>query len=257
MTAKFMGDFHLLEACQQSGCPICRCLESDCRRHMDALIYEHVNDPDTRASLRASWGFCNWHTWMLVEVEGAVTGAAIVYEDLLGTVLRRVRRVSGRTISAGTLARRVYGVFVGRRSGIATRYERRLTCPICLHSRRGEARYVDAALHGIGDPEFDRAYEKSDGICLPHLLQAVERDRRRRAADDLVARTLAKWQALRDDLQRFVRKQDYRNTEPFTEAEASSSTRAFEALVGRRAVFGNELHRHGRPDVIRARRPGA
>jgi len=58
----------------------------------------------------------------------------------------------------------------------------------------------------------------------------------------LLDRTLGKWEELRKDLDRFVRKHDYRNQEPFTEAEASSYRRAFEMLSGRRGVWGNDVH---------------
>ena len=253
MTA-FSGDFRLRDACAEPGCPICRCLESDGRRHLDAIIYEHVNDPDTRAALRASWGFCNWHTWMLRDLDGALTGGAILYEDLLGTVLRRVRT---RAVETDSLARRLSGLFVDRRPVIATRYERRLACPICTRSLRSESRYVDALLRGIGHADFDEAYDASDGVCLPHLVRVLERGTRTRAAEKLLARTLVKWQALRHDLQRFVGKHDYRNREPFTPAEVAASTRAFEALAGRRALFGNDRQRQGRREIARARRRGA
>lgn len=63
MTGKFFGFFRLLDACAKSGCPACRLVEDDGRRYLDALVYEQVNDPDTRRCIRAAWGFCNWHTW--------------------------------------------------------------------------------------------------------------------------------------------------------------------------------------------------
>ena len=86
---KFIGYFRLIEACGQPGCPICRCATNDSRSHLNALLYEQVSDPDTRRAIRASWGFCNWHTWMLLEVESSAFGAAIIYADVLGLALRR------------------------------------------------------------------------------------------------------------------------------------------------------------------------
>ena len=257
MSAKSSGDVRLREAFGEPGCPICRCLEVDGRRLLETILYEHVTDPDTRAALRAAWGFCNWHTWMLVDIGGVMTGSAILYEDLVGAAVRRVRHGRARATSGRSLARRVSGLFVGHRPAVAERYERRPSCPACVHSRRGEARYVETMLHGIGNAEFDRAYEASDGICLPHVMQTLERGTPARAAEELVARTLAKWQTLRDDLQRFVGKHDYRNREPFTDAEVAASRRAFETLVGRRAIFGSDLHPERRRGITRPRRRGA
>src|SRR5262245_48413444 len=87
---KFVGYVRLVEACGQPGCPVCRCVLHDSRQHLHAILYEQVTDPDTRRRLRASWGFCNWHTWMLLEIQGMRSGAAIIFEDLLGRLAERV-----------------------------------------------------------------------------------------------------------------------------------------------------------------------
>ncbi|MBI2160015.1 MAG: hypothetical protein HYU25_06525 [Candidatus Rokubacteria bacterium] len=58
----------------------------------------------------------------------------------------------------------------------------------------------------------------------------------------LFDRTLPKWEDLRKDLDRFIWKHDYRNTEPFTDPEASSYRRAFEMLAGRRELWGSDVH---------------
>src|SRR5437588_338841 len=76
VTEKFVGYYRLLEALDKPGCPICRCLLEDGRRHLDALLYEQVTDVETRRRLRAAWGLCNWHTWMLPTLGGGMTGAA-------------------------------------------------------------------------------------------------------------------------------------------------------------------------------------
>jgi Family of unknown function (DUF6062) len=240
MADKFIGYLRLLAGCEQRGCPICRCVEADGRRHLDSLMYEQVTDAVTRARLRATRGFCNWHTWMLLELHGAATGAAILYEDVLATVLRRLNRRRPRA-RRGWLSERLARVLPGRRA--RPEGPRRLGCPVCADAHQGETRYIDTALRSVGEAEFDQAYEKSDGFCLPHLLRIVEHGGRPGGADQLVARTLAKWEAVRQDLQRFVTKHDYRNTEPFSEAEAASRARVFEVIAGRPGLFGNDLPR--------------
>ena len=89
MTEKFIGYFRLIDACRERGCPLCRCLAAESRRYLEALLHEQVTDVDTRRRIRLSWGFCNWHTWMLADVAGSAFGSAIVYEDLLTRLLRR------------------------------------------------------------------------------------------------------------------------------------------------------------------------
>jgi hypothetical protein len=77
---RFIGFFRLVDACAKPGCPVCRCLVADARRYLGTLLYEHVNDPDTRRRLRASWGFCGWHTWMLRDLADPAFGSAIIHD---------------------------------------------------------------------------------------------------------------------------------------------------------------------------------
>jgi hypothetical protein len=239
-TEKFIGYFDFIEACAQAGCPVCRSLDQDGRRYLEAFIYEQVTDPDTRRRLHASCGFCNWHTWMLLEIADASSGAAIVYEDLMRAFLRRIRRLRDRApaLSTWSLAR----LFRRRGPAVVELHRRRTACPACAWCAQAETGYLATALRFIDDPQFARAYAKSEGICAPHLLAAVEIGGSSPGSGHLVDRTLAKWEELRKDVDRFVSKHDYRNRAPFTEAEASSPRRAFEMLAGRQGVWGNDLH---------------
>ena len=107
VTEKFVGYYRLLEALDKPGCPICRCLLEDGRRHLDALLYEQVTDVETRRRLRAAWGLCNWHTWMLPTLGGGMTGAAILHEDLVRVCARRVDALrDGRRSRLARLLRR-------------------------------------------------------------------------------------------------------------------------------------------------------
>ncbi len=58
----------------------------------EARDYERVNDSETRARLRASWGFCNWHAWLLRDTSDSAFGFAILSEDLLRVLIRRFER---------------------------------------------------------------------------------------------------------------------------------------------------------------------
>ena len=230
---KFVGYFRLVDACALTGCPVCRCVDEAGRRYLDAIMYEQVNDPDTRLRLHASWGFCNWHTWMLPEIGNSASGAAVVYEDVIRLVLRRAHRFRDRAWSSRPVS------WIGRilgsapRSALGRLYRRRKACPVCAWSAEAEAGYVRTTLRFIDDPQFARAYAASEGLCVPHMLDAVERGAGTRGLAQLLDRTLAKWEELRKDLD---------NTEPFTEAEASSYRRAYEMLAGRRGIYGNDLH---------------
>ena len=94
----------------------------------------------------------------------------------------------------------------------------------------------------VNEPDFRAAYEGSDGLCAPHTVRAVELAAGDERADTLLGRTLEKWALLRHDLGEFVRKHDYRNTEPYTDRETRCCARAFETLGGARGLFSSDAH---------------
>jgi Family of unknown function (DUF6062) len=235
---KFIGFFRLVDACEQPGCPVCRCLVADARQYLERLLYEQVTDPGVRRKLYASWGFCNWHAWLLRETPDPAFGSAILSDDLLRLAIQRFERRADREV---TSHRRVLGwLWRGEasRSLLARLYQRRQPCPGCRQTALSEAGYVRAMLQFIDDPELGRAYWQSHGLCVPHALRALELGGDGDQARQLVGRTLDKWRALRRDLQGFIGKHDHRNRQPFTEAEADAHVRALETLTGAAGVFG-------------------
>jgi uncharacterized protein DUF6062 len=240
---KYIGFFRLVDACDRPGCPVCRCLQTDSRQYLDSLLYEQVNDPDTRRRLHGSWGLCNWHTWMLREVSDPAFGTAILYEDFLRAAIERIERGADRVIGharglSGWLSR------LGRRarrSLLTQMYRRRAVCPGCSLIAESETHYVRLALHFIEDPQFENAYSRSQGLCVPHVLQALDLAASAAQARQFVALTLPKWAELRRDLQGFIGKHDYRKRQPFTEAESVAYLRALEMLAGVPGLFGNDV----------------
>jgi Family of unknown function (DUF6062) len=233
MSQRFVGYFRLLEACEQAGCPICRCVAQDSRHHLEGILHELVTDLETRRRIRGAQGFCNWHTWMLLEIQGSRSGAAIIYADLLDRLVERVVR------EAEAPARRWWLTAHRRR---VKRPQLREICPACEDALGAERRYLEAVLTGDDDAELQLAYANSDGLCAPHLLRSLELARRPPRSAWLVGRTIAKWARLRDTLARFVTKHDHRNREPFTAAEAAACERAFEIVSGAPGLFGKDLH---------------
>jgi hypothetical protein len=253
MPAKFIGFFRLIDACQGAGCPVCRCLAADTRQYLDTLLYEHVNDPETRARLHASWGFCNWHAGMLRETTDPAFGSAILCEDLLRVLMRRFERSTRRDVTRETGPwQRLLALFGRPRIPVIVQvHRRRAPCPACARLAEAEDRYVETALQFAQDPQFERAYRKSQGLCVPHALCALDIGAGGAAAHELLTRTLPKWAELRRDLAGFVGKHDYRNREPYTEAEGSAYPRAIEALTGTPGLFPNDVRRGIKPALRR------
>lgn len=238
--SKFIGFFRLVEACERPGCPVCRCVVADTRQYLETLLYEQVTDPGTRGRLSRSWGFCNWHAWMLRETSDPAFGPAIIYEELVRAAIKRFEGAAqpeaGRPRGALGWLRRL-GARTAR-SALAESYRGRPICPGCRLLGESEERYVRMALQFTGDPQFDRAYEGSQGLCVPHMVRALEVGAGGAAGRGLVARTLPKLAELGRDLERFVGKHDHRNRQPFTEAESTACVRALETLTGAPGLFG-------------------
>ena len=247
MSKKFIGFFRLVDACVAPGCPVCRCLLADSRQYLEALLYEQVNDPDVRRRLRAAWGFCGWHTWMLGDIAGSAFGSAIIYDDILRVASRRFERgVRGAGRDSAGPWRRLLRLLRRIRRPLPVGLRDRLAmCPACRERIDAEARYLDVMLGFMEDFELERAYGRSDGLCVPHALQAMEMGPAR-PAEALVIRTLPKWAALRGDLSAFLEKHDHRNPRPFTDTDRTVVARAFEALAGAPGLFGGGSRaRHG------------
>jgi hypothetical protein len=241
---KSAGYSSLIRACGQSGCPICRCVRDESRRLLDALLYEHVTDPETRRTLRASTGFCNWHTWMMLETDAGRFGPSILYEDLLGRACESLATIEMRATPPrrggwrGWLGGR--GAW-GRRPRVAGRYAQRPACSLCLAAAATERRQLVTLVTFIDDNTLRAAHAAADAVCLPHLMRAVELSRGSPGLGALIDRTREKWEKVRRDLQSFIEKHDYRNVQPYTDDDAASYMRAFEILAGARGLFGNDL----------------
>jgi Family of unknown function (DUF6062) len=242
-TGKFLAYFELVEACAKPGCPVCRCLRESTLRSLDALLYEQVTDPATRASLGRSWGFCAWHAWLSREVRNAPLAIALIYQDLLDRVrdpltatqreLARRPRVRGWR----RLLRRAELLPLVRARAARQR------CTLCRLLKSTEASYLHTLLDSIEEAEFDGAYRTSAGVCLPHLGLALASYPAHRGADALVAGTLGMLDQLATELRGFVEKHDYRAQAPFSDEEAAAWTKAVGFLVGDAALFGNEIGR--------------
>jgi hypothetical protein len=248
VTDKFAAYLHLADACAQPGCPVCRCLDDDGRRAVAAMLDERVTDVDTRRGLRAAWGLCGWHTAMVVEARGAVTGAAILAEDLLRVCGRRIQRLRDRRPSRAARWLRRLTTFPrggrGRaRPRLVERYRERAPCPVCAQVGPAEGTYLDTLVAFADDAELGDAYERSAGVCLPHLVAAVDRSPGEPGLAVTIDRTLRTWDALRRDLGRFLAGHEYRHHAPLAEGEATAPGRALEALAGRPHVFGHDLRR--------------
>jgi hypothetical protein len=222
-----MSYHEVREACAQAGCPLCRLATEAVDRYLDAILYEDVNDPEMRAKLSASQGYCHTHAWRLTAQGGSALGIAIVYQDL---VRQAARRLAGARLEPGGLLRRAG-------TGAAVRaLTPEARCPACAHRDEMERLSLTTLVEALAqrDKAMQAALEGSAGLCLPHLRRALEVTQDEAGFAFLRGLMEAKLKALAAELDEFIRKNDYRFSHEGFGAEGDSWQRAIGVVVGER-----------------------
>lgn len=212
----------LIEAFQAEGCAVCRLARGASNSYIHALIYEGVTDVKLREALRDARGLCYKHGWRLARERGAVLGTAIIYRDVINTLVKALEAHSNPPA-------RLFG---RGQPDLARALAPSATCPACILERDAEEREVKVLLSHVNDQALGEAFKNAGGICLPHFQLALGQ------AGASAVRLLAGWQAeawsrLRGELDELIRKHDYRfRSELVTDAEADAWERAVAAVVG-------------------------
>ncbi|MCS6843608.1 MAG: DUF6062 family protein [Caldilineales bacterium] len=222
MAQQHTTEFELQEALRGGGCALCWLSHRAGYRYLDSFSYESVNDPGLRNRLQASHGLCRQHAWALAGMRGSSLGVAIVYRDVLG-VLEQAVQGSGK--SGGLLA-----LFKGSEEGTSLPSPSQ-PCPACEAEAEATQRYLAVLLNALDRAEVAQAFVAAGGLCYGHLRQAFDA-----AAPQqwqrLRASQLAVYEGLRNELQEFIRKNDYRFRDEGFGAEGDSWRRAVAAVVG-------------------------
>ena len=96
-------------------------------------------------------------------------------------------------------------------------------------------------MQALGDKEFFDAYQASRGICLAHFLILEETFSSHANFTLLFEAQLAKGKALRNTLEEFIRKQDFRFSDQITPEESKAWKSALDILTGSPGIFSNEM----------------
>jgi hypothetical protein len=226
--------FEVRDALAEAGCAICRLALAAVGRFIASVSYEGVNDLALRAELRASRGFCNTHAYRWLREARSVLGTALIYRDVLTSALRELEGASPPAASAGAQSVSLLGGLrrPGGRSRSATR-RATAECPACRVQHDAEARYLDALLTLLAQPDdaVSTALAHSDGLCLPHA--ELARGRGGPGLDRLLAATVAALGRLVAQLDEVIRKEDYRfRHESRSAAERAAPANAIAAAAG-------------------------
>jgi hypothetical protein len=230
--------FKLLEALKESTCPICALLAEDNRAYLDAVFYESVLDVPTRLNLMESFGFCSWHAHQIPDLPSICApnvGFAIFASDLLRKMV-----YLGGAMTENRRRNWISAWFKRKRRTLLSLIKARV-CPACEHVKQFETYRLKDLLDAIGDQAFLDTYQESRGICLPHFLLLEETYASHANFTLLYTMQLAKVATLRNMLEEFIRKQDFRFSGQITPEEAKAWKVALDLLTGSPGLFANEM----------------
>lgn len=221
-----LSDLHA--AYGQGQCPICALNDRDERRYIDTALYDQVTNVTWRAQIRDARGFCAPHTTRILTEGRSALGVALIADDLLKTL----REMLGAppSDSGGAWGRLRGALAGGRRSAGAVRGTR--PCPLCLHLRHQTPVHVRSLLQDLATEAGRAAYADSLGLCVPHLIGALEGGDPPEGLPFLVEHQQRCWDRLGDELQEFIRKSDYQFSGEAIGDERDAWRRAFRLLSG-------------------------
>lgn len=214
--------FELLDACNREGCPLCYLAYQSAQRHLQSFLREFVTDPEIRAELRSARGYCQEHAWQLAQMQGSPLSIAILYQDVLTSILRALTDIpSGRRSHQ-------------RAQKLEAQLQPTAQCPACQQRRTQEDIVLETLLKHIHDDRVGAALDQSSGLCLPHLVRALTQVKKDRTLQRLVALQTNKLAELQGELAEFIRKNDYRFRDEGFGPEADSWRRAISIVSGER-----------------------
>jgi hypothetical protein len=227
--------YELILACAKPGCPVCRLEQKAVQQYMDGLLYESVNSPATRDRLRQSHGFCNEHAWFAVEAHlGDALGFAIIYHDVINSVLRRLEagveaRPAGRW--AALLERLPLGVRGTVQNALyaLTTWKR---CPACQQRDDALDLILTELFKSLAAPETAQALRSSAGLCFPHLRLALQQAPDAQACETLIDVHRSALESMRAELAELIRKNDYRFNKEKLGKEGDAWSRAVGMVIG-------------------------
>ena len=173
----------LLEALAGEGCPVCLLSGRSVYRYLHTLAYENVTDLDIRLELRARRGFCHAHTWQFAEEVSDGLATAIIYRDVIHSLLGEMEKRDGLPGPLRRLRRRP--------PDLLDRLRPRGECPACRVRASAVERHLGTLLAHLAEPELRDRFLVSPGLCLPHLRQALPTAPDADRADTLRRPTLA------------------------------------------------------------------
>jgi hypothetical protein len=220
---KHTAYYELLEQLAQPACPICALAARRTHAFLERYLDEGVVHEDTWDRLVASGAWCGRHAR---EIEGFDDGLAVSL--FYGYLLKK-------KIAALTAGQSLLPEVPGQASapGVLNRLRGRqgqLQCPACGIEHETERTQAHLVAKALDEPEAVAALQAHPGLCLGHVDLVLERSAGAPKAA-FAAQQSAKLQALADELELFVRRNEQGATEPIG-AERDAWKRVLQRYYG-------------------------
>jgi hypothetical protein len=226
--------FDIIDILEHPGCPICNLLDQKSDRYLGSIFTEMLLDPDTHQAFRARRGLCAQHSARAAEYIGGSLEIAMLFAAGLEEVVQALSE--GLPSGSGNALKNL-----AKRNGKQTALERRLAptaaCMVCSYLHEAEKRYIDTLGKHIHDPKVSKAFEDSEGLCLPHFRMALVNMSNDSARERLISIHKEIWTTLKDDLESFIAKNNYLHKHEINPREGDS-WRKVTRIAGKSGVFG-------------------
>ncbi len=209
----------LSEACARDGCILCRMIGETTQRYLETWKDEMFTSVDVRATLRNSKGFCNTHTWQLVQMSASLP-LAQAYRDIITDEIEQLENDKNKQ------RQRRFRL----KSDAPT-----APCPACQQRDQALTRYISSLRQSLPDPSFYTLFLSSQGLCLNHFRLACTQkplDSSETWLPLLQKAQLTILQELEQQLAELIRKHDYRYIHETRGTEMTSWQRAAALVAG-------------------------
>jgi hypothetical protein len=224
--------YDLIDVLEHPGCPVCNLLVQKSDRYLDSIFSEMLLNPETQQAFRERRGLCALHSARATEYIGGSLEIAMLYTVGLEEVVNAFMADSPNG-NGGWLQN-----FTARsQSALENHLAPSGACAVCSYMVECEQRYIETLGKYISDRKLEKAFEASEGLCLPHFRIALREINEDPARDLLVTLQKSIWTELKRDLDSFIAKSNYLHQHEINPREGESWRRVMR-IAGKSGVFG-------------------
>jgi hypothetical protein len=203
-------------------CPICAAQQDALFSFFAHWQYELSTKESARRAFAAAKGFCAVHTWQFQRIASPL-GISLGYAPLIESLAEQLNMLTDR--SAREAAEQIGSL-------IQTTQQ----CAACLLLREVEQTEVTKLLQQVSTPEGQEEYQRSAGVCLPHLHMMLANDGASDIGRFLIAEQVRHFEETAENMHGYVLKREATRRGLQNRDERMAYWRALTQLIGERNV---------------------